>query len=35
MPDLSHDLVEHQLPIKPSFKPFKQHARYFNPDIYD
>jgi hypothetical protein len=28
MPDLSHDLVEHWLPIKASFRRFKQHARH-------
>jgi hypothetical protein len=35
MPDLSRDLVEHHLPIKPSFRPYKQPSRNFNPDIYD
>jgi hypothetical protein len=35
MPSLSRDLVEHRLPIKPSFKPYKQPRRNFNPDIYD
>ena len=35
MPGLSRDLVEHHLPIKASFKPYKQPARYFNPSIYD
>jgi hypothetical protein len=30
MSRLSYDLVEHQLPIKASFRPYKQHARdYF------
>jgi hypothetical protein len=33
--NLSRDLVEHCLPIKPSFKPYKQPRRNFNPDIYD
>jgi hypothetical protein len=28
-------LVEHKLPIKPGFKPYKQPRRNFNPDIYD
>jgi hypothetical protein len=28
-------LVEHKLPIKPSFKPYKQPRTNFNPDIYD
>jgi hypothetical protein len=27
MPGLSHDLVEHRLPIKANFRPIKQHAR--------
>jgi hypothetical protein len=31
----SRDLVEHKLPIKPGFKPYKQPRRNFNPDIYD
>jgi hypothetical protein len=35
MPDLSCDLVEHELPNKPGFKPYKQPRRNFNPDIYD
>jgi len=35
MPGLSRDLVEHRLLIKPSFRPYKQHPRHFNPDIYD
>ena len=35
MPGLSRDLVEHRLPIKASFKPYKQPARHFNPSIYD
>jgi hypothetical protein len=35
MPGLSRDLVEHKLPIKPSFKPYKHPRRNFNPDIYD
>jgi hypothetical protein len=35
MPGLSHDLVEHRLPIKAGFKPYKQPARCFNPSIYD
>jgi hypothetical protein len=32
---LSLDLLEQCLPIKPSFKPYKQPRRDFNPDIYD
>jgi len=35
MSGLSRDLVEHQLPIKTSFRPYKQPARRFNPIIYD
>ena len=35
MPGLSRDLVEHRLPMKAGFKPYKQPARRFNPSIYD
>jgi hypothetical protein len=35
MPGLSRDLVEHRLPIKPGFRPYKQPRRNFNPDIYN
>ena len=35
MPGLSRDLVEHRLPIKAGFRPYKQHSRCFNPIIYD
>jgi hypothetical protein len=35
MPDLSRELVEHRLPIKTSFRPYKQHARRFNLIIHD
>jgi hypothetical protein len=35
MPGLSHELVEHRLSIKDGFRPYKQPARRFNPDIYD
>jgi hypothetical protein len=35
MPCLSHDLVDHRLPIKTSFRPYKQPARCYNPIIYD
>jgi hypothetical protein len=35
MSSLSHDLVEHRLPIKVGFRPFKQHARRYNPLMYD
>jgi hypothetical protein len=32
---LSRELVEHRLPIKDGFRPYKQPARRFNSDIYD
>ena len=35
MPGLSRELVEHRLPIKSGFRPYKQPARRFNPIIYD
>src|SRR6185312_13401299 len=35
MPGLSRDLVEHRLPIKAGFRPYKQSARCFNPVMYD
>jgi len=35
MPGLSRDLVEHQLPIKAGFRPYKQPTRCFNPVMYD
>ena len=35
MPGLSRDLVEHRLPIKGGFRPYKQHARRFNPALND
>ena len=35
MPGLSHDLIEHRLPIKASFRPYKQPSRHFNPVMYD
>ena len=35
MPDLSRNLVEHQLPIKAGFRPYKQPSRHFNPVMYD
>jgi hypothetical protein len=31
MPDLSRELVEHRVPIKSDFRPYKQLARRFNP----
>jgi hypothetical protein len=30
---LSEELVEHRLPIKPGFRPFKQRSRSFRPDM--
>jgi hypothetical protein len=33
MPGLSRQIVEHRLPIKSSFRPFKQKARTFCPDL--
>ena len=35
MPGLSRDLVEHRLPIKAGFRPYKQPSRCFNPVMYD
>jgi hypothetical protein len=35
MPGLSCELVEHRLPIKDGFRPYKQPMRRFNSDIYD
>nr|AAM19047.1 putative retrotransposon [Oryza sativa Japonica Group] len=35
MPGLSRELVEHRLPIKPGFRPYKQPPRHFNPLLYD
>jgi hypothetical protein len=35
MPDLSRDLVEHRLPIKAGFRPYKQPVGRFNPISYD
>jgi hypothetical protein len=35
MPELSRDLVEHKLPIKHGFRPYKQPPRHFNPNVYD
>jgi hypothetical protein len=33
MPGLSRELVEHRLPIKADFRPYKQGVRYFKPEI--
>ena len=35
MPYLSRDLVEHLLPIKADFRPYKEPTRRFNPIMYD
>ena len=35
MSGLSRDLVEHRLPIKAGFRPYKQLAMRFNPVMYD
>nr|AAX95307.1 Retrotransposon gag protein, putative [Oryza sativa Japonica Group]ABA93246.1 retrotransposon protein, putative, unclassified [Oryza sativa Japonica Group] len=35
MPSLNRELVEHRLPIKPGFRPYKQPPRRFNPLLYD
>src|SRR4051812_6145208 len=35
MPGLSRDLVEHQLPIKSGFRPYKQAPRKVHPKMYD
>jgi hypothetical protein len=34
MPGLGRDLVEHHLPIKPGFKPYRQPPRNFSPALY-
>jgi hypothetical protein len=33
MPGLSREIIEHRLPIKSGFRPFKQKARTFPPDL--
>jgi hypothetical protein len=35
MPGLSRELVEHRLPIKSGFRPYKQAPRKFHPKMYD
>jgi hypothetical protein len=35
MRGLSRELIEHHLPIKPRFRPHKQHLHRFNSTIYD
>ena len=33
MPSLDQSIVEHRLPIKPGYRPFKQAPRRFNPNV--
>ena len=33
MPGLDRSIVEHWLPIKPEYRPFKQAPRRFNPNM--
>ena len=35
MPGLDRSIVEHRLPIKPRYRPFKQAPRRFNPNVLD
>ena len=35
MPGLDWSIVEHRLPIKPGYRPFKQAPRRFNPNVLD
>jgi hypothetical protein len=35
MLELSRELVEHWLPIKSGFRPYKQNTRRFNPILHD
>ena len=35
MPGLDRSIVEHRLPIKPRYQPFKQAPRRFNPNVRD
>ena len=35
MPGLDRSIVEHRLPIKPRYQPFKQAPRRFNPNVLD
>ena len=34
MPGLDRSIVEHRLPIKPGYRPFKQALRRLNPKIF-
>ena len=35
MPGLDRSIVEHRLPIKPRYRPFKQAPRRFNPNVFE
>ena len=35
MSGLDRSIVEHRLPIKPEYRPFKQAPRRFNPSVLD
>ena len=35
MPGLDRSIIEHWLPIKPGYQPFKQAPRRFNPNVLD
>ena len=35
MPGLDQSIIEHRLPIKPGYRPFKQAPRRFNPNVLD
>ena len=35
MPGLDRSIVEHRLPIKPGYRPFKQAPRRFYPNVLD
>ena len=35
MPSLSRLIVEHQLPIKDGYRPFKQALRRFKPELLE
>ena len=35
MPGLDRSIVEHRLPIKPGYQPFKQTPKRFNPNVLD
>ena len=35
MPGLDRSIIEHWLPFKPEYRPFKQALRRFNPNVLD